>query len=1263
MKFIVDNDGAPDIPERLLQNHEEGKVIFFCGAGISYDAGLPGFKDLVVKVYKKLGCSYNQFQEEAIKNGQLDLAITLLEKDNIYTKSKIKEEINKILSSPKLDDKSVTLHKALLKLSKTKDNKLKLVTTNFDRVFESLKLNNKFYSYVAPALPIINADWDGLIYLHGLLNEENTNPIVISSGDFGQAYLIDRWAARFMGQLLKKYSVCFVGYSLNDPILRYMTDAIAAGKNAGESAPEIFAFCDYNKRGKYTKKEYIIEKWKTKGVIPIPYNKKNNHSLLKKTFSAWADSYSKGFQGKVQEVIKLSESKPSASTDENDIVKKLIWALSDSTGKAAEAFANNNPIFDFSWLYALNDTKYKGKDLSLFGISCQNLDEEYSIINRPVAEKNKIPIQSIVSNRYEYEYDYSDNIFEGIYNWLLRHINNPDLIIWISKNGGLLNINFKNKIIRQLNKFDEWETENNVKSNLEKEQYLLDNPNGIPNQEMRILWDLVLSDKLCKFRDYLNLYRNSNNFKKNGINISNKNLLIKALTSFVIIEKGSNNKFSFFGDDEESISIFSTLNLNVEIDINVSHFLLTMKNFENWKRSLNNCVLDFTLLLKEYCDLNFKLGKKILEADYSYIDIDDISNIDIHYIYHHNSYATLLYLLWNSWYETNNQNPKYANDILKIFWNIPYPIFKRLTYFALSKQETIDFNFAYNCLKNDNCKWLWAQNTRNETFQLLKKIAKDCEVNSIKLIEDLLMRGEACNIYPNIEEKDRLDEIFSINLYDRLDTIKRVNPNFLSKNALEKYNEIKEKYSLSTFDGNNHEKPFHELSDSEKDLENVQLPKNEKLLIGYIKDNQKRRFKNIRDDWKDLCKNDIPLVCKILLTLYKENIESFDWWNDAFYNWRDESLVKKSWDVLSNEIVNFQDVFFVKCGRYLSDWLNTLSSLEFNSQDIFLELINQIISKYNDTTKINEDFVSAAINNPVGICIESLQNLWFSKKPSNNSLINQDLATLYTKICNDNNSKFISGKVILASNVLFLYQVDSSWTKDNLIPLFDWENDELIATAVWQGYLWNPRSNINLIGEIKEYLVQTAFFREELSQSKDQYIRLISSIGVYNQKIIKFDNIRDIIYTFNNEELIVVIDYLNNIIKNTEDNLDILWDEKIYPFFQSCFPNSKSTVTKDLSQRIAFLCINSGVLFNKVYDKMNFYLIPIEYPDLIFILLEGTQIFMNFPKESLDFIYKLINEESRINKSTYLKKCLELIIESDESLKNIPQYKELIERI
>ncbi len=52
MQFVLN---GPDIPNALLQAHEEGNMVFFCGAGISYPAGLPGFKGLVDKIYHLVG--------------------------------------------------------------------------------------------------------------------------------------------------------------------------------------------------------------------------------------------------------------------------------------------------------------------------------------------------------------------------------------------------------------------------------------------------------------------------------------------------------------------------------------------------------------------------------------------------------------------------------------------------------------------------------------------------------------------------------------------------------------------------------------------------------------------------------------------------------------------------------------------------------------------------------------------------------------------------------------------------------------------------------------------------------------------------------------------------------------------------------------------------------------------------------------------------------------------------------------------------------
>jgi len=144
-------------------------------------------------------------------------------------------------------------HNALLTLSRNRRGQYRIITTNFDRVFEYAiaKSGLALLKSQAPRLPVPKNRWDGLVYLHGLLPETPTladlDCLVLSSGDFGLAYLAERWAARFVSELFRNFIVCFVGYSINDPVLRYMMDALAADRLLGESTSEVFAFGNYKK--------------------------------------------------------------------------------------------------------------------------------------------------------------------------------------------------------------------------------------------------------------------------------------------------------------------------------------------------------------------------------------------------------------------------------------------------------------------------------------------------------------------------------------------------------------------------------------------------------------------------------------------------------------------------------------------------------------------------------------------------------------------------------------------------------------------------------------------------------------------------------------------------------------------------------------------------------------------------------------------------------------------------------------------------------
>ncbi|MFJ3368202.1 SIR2 family NAD-dependent protein deacylase [Pseudomonas sp. NPDC086251] len=175
------------------------------------------------------------------------------------------------------------------------------------------------HPYQAPLLPVPKNRWE-LVYLHGLLSEAPTagelDRLVISSGDFGLAYLTERWASRLVSELFRNYTVCFVSYSITDPALRYIMDALAADRLLGESSPEMFAFGSYSQGGE----EDRANEWEAKNVTPILYKEHRRHAYLHKTLQAWAETYRDGVRGKERIVVESAIARPLASTKEDDFV-------------------------------------------------------------------------------------------------------------------------------------------------------------------------------------------------------------------------------------------------------------------------------------------------------------------------------------------------------------------------------------------------------------------------------------------------------------------------------------------------------------------------------------------------------------------------------------------------------------------------------------------------------------------------------------------------------------------------------------------------------------------------------------------------------------------------------------------------------------------------------------------------------------------------------------------------------------------------------
>lgn len=290
MRFF---ENGPSIPDELLVARDEGRVVFFCGAGVSLArAKLPDFFGLAKSVIDTLGVpvaheACQLFREaQAIKArkgavGQIsaDRIFGLLERE--FPDAVFKSAVAKALK-PK-PDVDLSAHRVLLQLATTPSHEVRLVTTNFDRLFNDC--DGAVRAWQPPRLPDLSRpdEFDGIIYLHGRANvaydSAEGDGFVLSSAEFGRAYLSDGWATRFFRDIIDRYSVVFVGYSADDPPVQYLLEAL--NKSSGQ-LDSVYAFQSGTSHD-------ATARWRHKGIKAIAYADEDNHSSLWRTLQAWAE--------------------------------------------------------------------------------------------------------------------------------------------------------------------------------------------------------------------------------------------------------------------------------------------------------------------------------------------------------------------------------------------------------------------------------------------------------------------------------------------------------------------------------------------------------------------------------------------------------------------------------------------------------------------------------------------------------------------------------------------------------------------------------------------------------------------------------------------------------------------------------------------------------------------------------------------------------------------------------------------------------------
>lgn len=350
MRFV---SNGPSIPADLLIARDSGDVLFFCGAGVSRaQAKLPDFTTLAENVLNLLGAALNsparglfdagrRFEEASGLSGLIatDRIFGMLERE--FEPSEVRDAVAFALKPQ--SGYGLDAHRALLDLSRSRTGAPRLVTTNFDLLFEECEEGLESSSPPKLPDPRREIDFRGIIHLHGRVNADYSSAcndeLVLSSADFGHAYLADGWATRYIQELLKRFKIVFVGYSADDPPVQYLLEAL---NRYEKPTNKLYAFQSGNAKSAMTQ-------WAHKGVEPIPYDSANGHTALWETLSAWADR-ARDLNAWRDRLIKSAVKGPAdMRPHERGMIADLV-----STTSGARILATSENTLPAEWLFVLD---------------------------------------------------------------------------------------------------------------------------------------------------------------------------------------------------------------------------------------------------------------------------------------------------------------------------------------------------------------------------------------------------------------------------------------------------------------------------------------------------------------------------------------------------------------------------------------------------------------------------------------------------------------------------------------------------------------------------------------------------------------------------------------------------------------------------------------------------------------------------------------------------------------------------------------------
>ena len=1173
---------GPTIPSEILRAHEAGELVLFCGAGISVYTGLPSFPDLVKDTFARCGQPLPYRREaqaprdQAFYADQYDRALHLLECDLRNPEVMRRQAVDRLQQPP---SGGLQFHEDLLHLMQIPNGGCRIVTTNFDDRF-ALAAENLGIDLATQAGPRLGRpareDLRFLTYLHGHIDthrDPNGKDLVLTSGDFGRAYMADGWAARFVVELFREFTVLFIGYSLNDPVLRYLVDALAADMQRTGRFRQPYVLANHSSGPRQRQRK--IEEWQAKGIEPIPFStgastKPANFKPLYDTIRAWRAYHTEGLGSRVSLCQTIGRKKylPGPSGDQE--AKELAWALSKPDGSVAKAVADQaSTALDISWLAPLSQHKLP--------------EIEGHLDPRPITEQRKHDPQS-KDEAAPLAGDFAacrPSLRMHPVTWhfgrcLAAHREKQELVDWVAERGGIVN--------------DEWEP------HLRRDLEAVEEP-------WRTFWRIVLAGMTRPSCSRLGMLAVRPE-RADLDDLDAQAQLVAASAPYLAVKVRNPIVYETPKRTEPPRRVSD-----------IARFEPQLSGQNLVQRALSKGDRCSKLLATVSDKLTSNLAEMVEMAD-----AGDVTAVTQHHYFAvptlagrepetSRSWPKLVYLAKLAFLKASEHDVRQAKMVQHRWQGLVGgpggEIFERLALDAMveapelsSEEEVLSF------LLSGNEPRLWRNHLWPEVARVLRLRAW-----SDSGAERLLHATEAgmppaSRLHYGID--DQRAELMQIRRFAKLDQSGVSIPTVRQSDVSQ----------------------FRETLSEDLD-ERLVGPVRVDLVppaeAGELLTQDPAEIANAileNSDWeagqqlRDLGLNEPGKLVPTLEILLDRKQYNSHLWNmalDVCRNITDQNQRKKLFDDTMALFDNAPNSLVSIGADPFAHFLETNAKLaEGERRGAFLGFWDQAwTAAVNDKSQASidpTDAVTSAINDAGGKLAEALLTVLWLGEPKVGKGLPEDIRQRLEKVAISEHTAGQNGRILLAAHLVNLHAVDRSWVRDKLVPYMDWTSAE--AGAMWQGFLWPSTISYELFDDLKEPFLALPYHTNQVGDDfARSYAGLVALGLLETPDLFTKSDCEKLFSRLPPSYRAKILSEFETHLKSVGDQAPLLWRNSIKPIVRAYFPpprRQEDECIDSVSEAVASMVVSTGEAFpNALETAINKGLLtPILRPDKLISDLE-----------------------------------------------------------